>query len=152
MSKNFSEEELDNFRQCFQLFAPQGYVDTSDKLCFIMRSLKMAPTLVELKRYFNKYKKDSNIVEFDDFLKIVLEHRSVEKSAQEILQAFQGYDQQRYGYIDSKELRRILTQTGEKLADRDVDLMLRELNVGNDGRVFYENLVQMLMNPLPTRR
>ncbi|CAF4358903.1 unnamed protein product [Rotaria socialis] len=44
-SKNFSEEEIDNFRQCFQLFAPQGYVDTPDKLCFIMRSLSMAPTL-----------------------------------------------------------------------------------------------------------
>ncbi|CAF0775753.1 unnamed protein product [Didymodactylos carnosus] len=152
MSKHFSEEELDNFRQCFQLFAPQGYVDTPDKLSFIMRSLKMAPTIVELKRYFHKYKKDSNIVEFDDLLKIVLEHRSVEKSAQEILQAFQNYDQQRYGYIDTKELRRILTQTGEKLTDKDVDLMLRELNVGNDGRVFYENLVQMLTQPLPTRR
>jgi hypothetical protein len=46
-----------DFRQCFQLFAPQGYVDTPDKLCFIMRSLSMAPTIAELKRYFSKYKK-----------------------------------------------------------------------------------------------
>ncbi len=46
-----------DFRQCFQLFAPQGFVDTPDKLCFIMRSLSMAPTIAELKRYFNKYKK-----------------------------------------------------------------------------------------------
>jgi hypothetical protein len=46
-----------DFRQCFQLFAPQGFVDTPDKLCFIMRSLSMAPTIAELKRYFAKYKK-----------------------------------------------------------------------------------------------
>lgn len=46
-----------DFRQCFQLFAPQGYVDTADKLCFIMRSLSMAPTIAELKRYFLRYKK-----------------------------------------------------------------------------------------------
>ncbi len=50
-----------DFRQCFQLFAPQGYVDTPDKLCFIMRSLSMAPTIAELKRYFTKYKKGISI-------------------------------------------------------------------------------------------
>ncbi|CAF1590951.1 unnamed protein product [Adineta ricciae] len=151
-SKNFKEEEIDNFRQCFQLFAPQGHVDTPDKLCFIMRSLSMAPTIVELKRYFAKYRKDSGVVEFDDFLKIVLEHRSTENTANEILAAFQQYDTQRLGYIDSKQLKYILTHTGEKLTDRDVELMLRELNVGSDGRVFYDTLVHMMTQPLAARR
>ncbi|CAF4978239.1 unnamed protein product, partial [Rotaria magnacalcarata] len=44
------------------------------------------------------------------------------------------------------------TNTGEKLTDRDVDLILRELNVASDGRVFYDNLVQMLTQPLAGRR
>ncbi|CAF3139794.1 unnamed protein product [Rotaria socialis] len=152
MSKNFSEEEIDNFRQCFQLFAPQGYVDTPDKLCFIMRSLSMAPTLVELKRYFTKYKKDAGVVEFDDFLKIILEHRSVENTSNEIMAAFQLYDTKKHGYIDAKQLRYILTHTGEKMTDRDVDLILRELNVTSDGRVVYKNLVQMLAQPLAGHR
>ncbi|CAF4466268.1 unnamed protein product [Rotaria socialis] len=151
-SKNFSEEEIDNFRQCFQLFAPQGYVDTPDKLCFIMRSLSMAPTLVELKRYFTKYKKDAGVVEFDDFLKIILEHRSVENTSNEIMAAFQLYDTKKHGYIDAKQLRYILTHTGEKMTDRDVDLILRELNVTSDGRVVYKNLVQMLAQPLAGHR
>lgn len=30
--------------------------------------------------------------------------------------------------------------------------MLRELNVGSDGRVFYDNLVHMMTQPLPARR
>lgn len=33
-----------------------------------------------------------------------------------------------------------------------VDLILRELNISSDGRVFYENLVQMLTQPLQGRR
>jgi len=33
-----------------------------------------------------------------------------------------------------------------------VDLILRELNVGSDGRVFYDNLVQMMTQPLAARR
>ena len=33
-----------------------------------------------------------------------------------------------------------------------VDLILRELNVGSDGRVFYDKLVHMLTQPLAARR
>jgi hypothetical protein len=33
-----------------------------------------------------------------------------------------------------------------------VDLILRELNVSSDGRVFYDNLVRMLTQPLSARR
>jgi len=58
-------------------------------------------------------------VEFDDFLKIVLEHRSTENAPVEILEAFRHYDTQRLGYIDAKQLKYILTNTGEKLTDRD---------------------------------
>ncbi len=58
-------------------------------------------------------------MEFDDFLKIVLEHRSTEDTANEILAAFQQYDTQRLGYVDAKQLRYILTNTGEKLTDTD---------------------------------
>ncbi len=62
---------------------------------------------------------DAGIVEFDDFLKIVLEHRSTENTPNEIMAAFQLYDAQRHGYIDAKQLRYILTNTGEKLTDKD---------------------------------
>ncbi len=111
---------------------------------------------------------DTGVVEFDDFLKIVLEHRSTENTPNEIMAAFQLYDTQRHGYIDAKQLRYILTNTGEKLTDKDgkkreiiintiyylflVDLILRELNVSSDGRVFYDNLVHMLTQPLAGRR
>lgn len=107
------------------------------------------------------------MVEFDDFLKIVLEHRSTENTPNEIISAFKLYDAQRHGYIDAKQLRYILTHTGEKLTDKDgrktqkmiapdhlvlVDLILRELNVSSDGRVFYDHLVHMLTQPLAARR
>ena len=62
---------------------------------------------------------ETGVVEFDDFLKIVLEHRSTENTPNEILSAFKLYDTQRHGYIDAKQLRYILTHTGEKLTDKD---------------------------------
>jgi Ca2+-binding EF-hand superfamily protein len=61
----------------------------------------------------------TGVVEFDDFLKIVLEHRSTENTPNEIMSAFKLYDTHRHGYIDAKQLRYILTNTGEKLTDKD---------------------------------
>ncbi len=98
-----------------------------------------------------------------------MEHRSAENTPNEILSAFKLYDSQRHGYIEAKQLRYILTNIGEKLTDKDgkkssrriilinksfllVDLILRELNVSSDGRVFYDNLVHMLTQPLAGRR
>ncbi len=48
-----------------------------------------------------------------------MEHRSTENAPVEILEAFRHYDTQRLGYIDAKQLKYILTNTGEKLTDRD---------------------------------
>jgi Ca2+-binding EF-hand superfamily protein len=90
--------------------------------------LNLNVTLLNIRKVFNTkgelcnsilYSIDAGVVEFDDFLKIVLEHRSTENAPNEILAAFQHYDTQRLGYIDSKQLRYILTNTGEKLTDRD---------------------------------
>ena len=48
-----------------------------------------------------------------------MEHRSTENTPNEILKAFKIYDTQKHGYIDAKQLRNILTNTGEKLTDKD---------------------------------
>ncbi len=57
-SKYFSEKDIEDFRQCFKLYAKEGYVGAVDKLGFIMRSLGMAPTINELKGYYNSHKKE----------------------------------------------------------------------------------------------
>jgi Ca2+-binding EF-hand superfamily protein len=57
-SKYFSEKDIESFRQCFKLYATDGFVSTPEKLGFIMRSLDIKPTIVELTKYFQKYKKE----------------------------------------------------------------------------------------------
>ena len=74
------------------------------------------------------FKIDGGVVEFDDFLKIVLEHRSTENTPNEILTAFRLYDTQKQGYIDAKRLRYILTNTGEKLTDKDGKKKCNKIN------------------------
>jgi calmodulin len=67
------------------------------------------------------------------------------------LNAFKAYDSKKTGVIHSKELRSILTTTGEKLSNKDVDVILRETGGGGggkDGKINYQQIVKVLSNPI----
>ncbi len=79
----------------------------------------MAPTSNELKSYFSKHRKDDSRIDFAEFLNILHEHLQNENSSTEMLNAFKAYDTKKSGFINSKDLRAILTASGEKLSNKD---------------------------------
>ena len=44
--------------------------------------------------------------------------------------AFNLFDQNRDGFIDTVDLRDIMTNLGEKITDEDIDEMIREADIG----------------------
>ena len=45
---------------------------------------------------------------------------------EELLEAFKVLDPEGFGYVNSSELRNVLTSLGEKLTDDDLDDMIKE--------------------------
>lgn len=45
---------------------------------------------------------------------------------EELLEAFKVLDAEGFGYVNSAELRNVLTTLGEKLSDEDLDEMVKE--------------------------
>ena len=45
---------------------------------------------------------------------------------EELLEAFKVLDPEGFGYINSTELRNVLTSLGEKLTDEELDDMIKE--------------------------
>ena len=45
---------------------------------------------------------------------------------EELLEAFKILDPEGFGYVNSAELRNVLTSLGEKLTDDDLDEMIKE--------------------------
>ncbi|TRY68843.1 hypothetical protein TCAL_03049 [Tigriopus californicus] len=80
MARYFKEQDIDEFRECFYLYARRGQINTMDELTVIMRSLGMSPTIAELRDYMkqkvDQIFKEANIsrtgmVKYEEFIKIV---------------------------------------------------------------------------------
>lgn len=104
------------FRDCFSLYARNGYIENVDKLSVIMRSLRTSPTLPELKQYM---KSKNGKMSFADFLEVMHTHTLKEKSTKEIAAAFKAADPDHRGTMSAKELRHILSGWGDKLSTRE---------------------------------
>ncbi|GAB6033147.1 hypothetical protein CHUAL_012756 [Chamberlinius hualienensis] len=52
MATYFSEKDIEEFRDCFYLYARSGYIKNEKELQVIMRSLGVNPTVNEIEKYF----------------------------------------------------------------------------------------------------
>merc|ERR1712079_152216 len=121
----FREQDIDEFRECFYLYARSGQIKTMDELTVIMRSLGMSPTITELKAFM---KDKGGKISFADFLDVMHSHTKKESIPKELIEAFQGMDPQRKGTIPAKDLWNILVKWGERLSPREGELGIKSGN------------------------
>lgn len=67
-------------------------------------------------------------------------------SQEEIQEAFKVFDKDGNGYISAAELRHVMTSLGEKLTEEEVDEMIREADIDQDGQINYEEFVKMMVS------
>lgn len=130
-----------------------------------MRSLGQNPTEAELQDMINEVDVDGNgTIDFPEFLTMMARKMRDTDSEEEIKEAFKVFDKDGNGYISAAELRHVMTNlgelhaklylcvgkkimghsramlsfTGEKLSDSEVDEMIREADVDGDGQINYE--------------
>ncbi|XP_067618028.1 calmodulin-like protein 4 [Eurosta solidaginis] len=146
MARYFKEQDIDEFRECFYLFARSGQITTLDELTVIMRSLGLSPTIQELISYL---KKKGGKMSFADFLDIMHQHSKVEKTPDEVVAAFKAADTKNTGTISARQLRNLLQNWGEGLSVREVDNIFREANVNNNSMVRYADFIKIACAPVP---
>ncbi|XP_055324753.1 calmodulin-like protein 4 [Sitodiplosis mosellana] len=145
MARYFKEQDIDEFRECFYLFARSGQITTLDELTVIMRSLGLSPTIKELTRYLRK---KNGRMSFADFLDVMHQHSKVENLPDEVIDAFKAAMDNK-GTIPAKQLRHLLQNWGEGLSVREIDNIFREANVQNNGSVHYSDFVKIACAPVP---
>lgn len=99
---------------------------------------KKVLTLLSLIHYTTHIKLESNesgTIDFHEFLTMMNRRMKDTDSEEEILEAFKVLDKDGNGFISVAELRHIMTNLGEKITEEEVNEMLQEVDINDDGQI-----------------
>ena len=74
-------------------------------------------------------------VDFVEFVRVVHEQKKYCYSNEDIIEAFNVFDQDKNGFITVDELMRILTGLGDKLSKKEAQEMIKQFDLDKDGVV-----------------
>jgi myosin light chain 6 len=85
-------------------------------------------------------------VSFEEFLPIYnsVSGKKEQGSMEDFIEGLKVFDKEGNGFINSAELRHVLTSLGEKLTDEEVDQLLQGAE-DSQGQVNYEDFVKMVL-------
>ena len=147
MTEQLTKEQIAEFKTAFALFDKDGNGTISTKeLGCIKRAYGHDHTEAELEDMIAEFDTGGDgTIDFEEFL-IMMERKMAEtESEQDIGETFKVFDKDGNGFISADELRHVINNLGEKLTDDEVDELIREADIDDDGQINYEEFVTLLM-------
>lgn len=140
-------EQVSEFKEAFDLFDKNGDGRIPSKeLGTMMRALGQNPSGSELQDMIEEVDADNTgTIDFTEFLTMMARKMKETDSEEEIKEAFKIFDRDGSGFISAAELRQIMTSLGENLTDDEIDEIIRETGQDGDGRIDYNEFVQLMM-------
>eukprot|EP01121_Diplochlamys_sp_Union-15-3_P003849 TRINITY_DN13784_c0_g1_i1.p1 TRINITY_DN13784_c0_g1~~TRINITY_DN13784_c0_g1_i1.p1 ORF type:complete len:166 (-),score=43.51 TRINITY_DN13784_c0_g1_i1:42-539(-) len=141
---NIPETQLQVYKEYFSLFDKDGSgVIDKEELRHVFKAVGQSPSTEALQRMIEEVDIDGNgVIAFDEFALLMAKTTTQE----EIRETFKALDPENKGYIDLAELRYVLTHTGDKLTDEEIDELLEATGIQNgNAKVKYEELIASLL-------
>ncbi|KAJ6962621.1 hypothetical protein NC652_001317 [Populus alba x Populus x berolinensis] len=141
MGKDLSDDQVSSMKEAFTLFDTDGDGKIApSELGILMRSLGGNPTQAQLKSIISQENLTAPF-DFPRFLDLMAKHMKAEPFDRQLRDAFKVLDKDNTGFVAVADLRHILTSIGEKLELAEFDEWIREVDVGSDGRIRYEDFI-----------
>ena len=140
----FSEEQIEEIREAFNLFDSDGSGSIDYKeLKAAMRSLGFETKKEEMQKIIEEIDADgSGEIEFPEFMQMMNGKMGAVDSYDEIMKIFRQYDASNKGYIDFADVKSMAKQLGENMSDADLKNMI--VSFGADDRVTAEQFYKLL--------
>ncbi|XP_058046603.1 calmodulin, striated muscle-like [Ahaetulla prasina] len=146
MAKRLSEDDIRELKDAFALFDQDGDgLITSKEVVTVMRSLGKNPTESEVRSIIGEIEAHKSKVDFPKFLSMMARRTRNSDTEEEIRAAFRVFDHNGDGYVNTAELRHVLTVVGEKLTAEEVKLLFKEMDKNGDGKVNYEEFARVMV-------
>ncbi|XP_064622859.1 neo-calmodulin-like [Lineus longissimus] len=144
---SMAPEKMAIYKEAFELFDKDGNGNiTTGDLGTVLRTLGWKPTESELDQIVLEVDADaSGTIDFIEFLTVVKTTPLNENEDIELRGALSCFDYNSDGLISAAEIRHMMTSTGEKVTDEDVDKMLADCQIDGDGMISYESLVKKMV-------
>uniref|UniRef100_A0A915EPC3 Calmodulin-like protein n=1 Tax=Ditylenchus dipsaci TaxID=166011 RepID=A0A915EPC3_9BILA len=138
MAHHFTAHQIDEFRQCFELYADNGVIRNEAQLRYILRSLGgYQPTVTETKSYINQHDHHINM---ENFLEILQKEGSKGDPIYEVKEALRGLGNQ----ISRHEIIKIIGSIGEKMPEEEVESLLEKMNLKIDPKMSSHEFLKQL--------
>ena len=141
------EEEKLKIDEVFSVFAqPEEDLVSTDKLGIILRALKQNPTESEIQEFLNKYDSTRRgFLEKRDLYLIMETKLRDTDTLEELLEAFNIFDEDNDGKLSNQEFRYAMTKMGDCLPEEEVDDMIKSADTENEGYITIAKFAQFLM-------
>jgi Ca2+-binding EF-hand superfamily protein len=79
-----------------------------------------------------------------DFLKLMTEKLSTRDMSETLSITFQLFDQEKKGFIERKDIKRVCREIGEYVSDNDLELMMAHIDKSGDGSVSVDEWITVM--------
>ncbi|KDO26965.1 hypothetical protein SPRG_07678 [Saprolegnia parasitica CBS 223.65] len=144
--QELSEDQKKELMEAFELFDinKSGTVDHYE-LKVMMRALGFDVKKSEVTQLVDEVDiHRSGRVHLDDFLEIMRRKITSRDPDEEILKAFELFDDDQSGQITLKNMRRIAKEMGESLTDDELQAMIDEFDTNQDGTINRDEFLQIM--------
>ncbi|XP_069184378.1 uncharacterized protein [Procambarus clarkii] len=141
-----TDDLVAEFKEAFMLFDKDedGLITTAE-LGVVMRSLGQRPSETELRKLVGEVETCADgTIEFNEFLQMMSKKLKDIGNEDELKEAFKVFDKKNSGYLSSTELRHVMTSMGERMSEQEVEDMIKEASPNSDGKVNYEEFVNII--------
>ncbi|KAJ9479772.1 Cell division control protein 31 [Pseudozyma hubeiensis] len=143
-----TDEQRQEIKEAFELFDTDkdGAIDYHE-LKVAMRALGFDLKKAEVLKLLRDHDKtNSGLLEWDDFNKIMSERIASRDPMEEIRKAFSLFDDDGTGKISLRNLKRVAKELGETLDDDELQAMIDEFDLDQDGEINENEFIQIMMD------
>jgi Ca2+-binding EF-hand superfamily protein len=142
---SYTEDMDDIYMLAYNKFKENNGKIKTDMLGNLLRYLNFDPTEMELKEYIHISDVDHcGFISVDGFL-LMMKHVRKPFTMSDLEDAFEYLDKNKNHKISSEELKAILCSGGDALTKEEMEAVLMDIDISNDGSISTKDLIGKLM-------
>ena len=120
---------------------------TTRELGPFLKALGQVHSEAELQEMISEVDEDaSGVIDFPEMLSLIARKMKDDDTEEEVKTAFKVFDRNNTGEIELDDLKRVMTNLGDKLTDEEIRYIINEADVNGDGVIDNEEFIDMMMS------